>query len=290
MPNMHFGHGKFTESTIVERLVGHFLRSGLRYNLGLIGVVLCVVLLCMPSAFVTEGPGPTRDVLGTVTLENGKSAEMIVIKGAETHKDSGKLLLTTVNSYGVSSPAINAEVLAAWLNPQSGVLPREAVIPPNQSVEEYTDKAKHEMTGAQDSASSQALAFLSSQGVDTSNVKVSMNVDEIGGPSAGLMYTLGVIDKLTAANETGGKTIAGTGTIDDKGKVGAIGGIRLKMIGAKRDGATWFLAPKDNCDEVVGHVPDGIRDVQVDTLAEAYAALVKIGQGKGDSLPHCTVG
>nr|WP_240541529.1 S16 family serine protease [Bifidobacterium callimiconis] len=244
----------------------------------------------MPSAFVTEGPGPTRDVLGTVTLENGKSAEMIVIKGAETHKDSGKLLLTTVNSYGVSSPAINAEVLAAWLNPQSGVLPREAVIPPNQSVEEYTDKAKHEMTGAQDSASSQAFAFLSSQGVDTSNVKVSMNVDEIGGPSAGLMYTLGVIDKLTAANETGGKTIAGTGTIDDKGKVGAIGGIRLKMIGAKRDGATWFLAPKDNCDEVVGHVPDGIRDVQVDTLAEAYAALVKIGQGKGDSLPHCTVG
>lgn len=289
---MHFGHGKFTKSTMVKRIVAYYGLEGrgLRYYMGLIGVLLCVVLLCLPSAFVTEGPGPTRDVLGTVTLENGKTAQMIVIKGAKTHKDSGRLLLTTVNSYGVNSPAINAEVLAAWLNPQSGVLPREAVIPPNQSVEEYTDKAKHEMTGAQDSASSQALAFLSSQGVDTSNVKVSMNVDEIGGPSAGLMYTLGVIDKLTEADETGGKTIAGTGTIDDKGKVGAIGGIRLKMIGAKRDGATWFLAPKDNCDEVVGHVPDGIRDVQVDTLAEAYAALVKIGQGKGDSLPHCTVG
>ena len=288
---MHFRHGKFTLSTMVKRAASYIGLEwrGLRYHLGFFGALLCAVMLCLPSAFVTEGPGPTRDVLGTVTVENGKSEPMIVVSGAKTYKDSGKLLLTTVNSYGVNSPAINAQVLAAWFNPQSGVLPREAVIPPGQTVEEYTDNAKQEMTSAQDSASSQALAFLSSQGMDTANVKVSMNVDEIGGPSAGLMYTLGAIDKLTEANETGGATIAGTGTIDDKGKVGPIGGIRLKMIGAKRDGATWFLAPKDNCKEVVGHVPDGIRDVRVDTLADAYEALVKIGQGKGDTLPHCTV-
>lgn len=79
-----------------------------------------------------------------------------------------------------------------------------------------------------------------------------MHVDSIGGPSAGMMYTLGLIDKLTPANESGGKTIAGTGTIDKDGKVGRIGGIELKMLGAKRDGATWFLAPASNCLDVAG--------------------------------------
>ena len=116
-----------------------------------------------------------------------------------------------------------------------------------------------------------------------------MHVDDIGGPSAGMMYALGLIDELTPQNESGGKTIAGTGTINDKGEVGAIGGIKLKMLGAKRDGATWFLAPKSNCDEVVGHVPSGLRDVQVSNLNEAYDALVAIGEGRGDELPHCTV-
>ena len=97
-----------------------------------------------------------------------------------------------------------------------------------------------------------------------------------------------IIDKLTEADETGGKTIAGTGTIDAKGKVGAIGGIRLKMLGALRDGATWFLAPESNCNEVVGHVPQGLRVVKVSTLDEAYQALVAIGQGHTDGLAGCT--
>ena len=74
-----------------------------------------------------------------------------------------------------------------------------------------------------------------------------------------------------------------------KGKVGAIGGIRLKMIGAKRDGATWFLAPESNCSDVVGHVPQGLHVVKVGTLDEAHDALVAIRDGKGGSLPQCTV-
>ena len=71
-------------------------------------------------------------------------------------------------------------------------------------------------------------------------------------------------------------------------KVGAIGGIRLKMLGALRDGATWFLAPESNCNEVVGHVPQGLRVVKVSTLDEAYQALVAIGQGHTDGLAGCT--
>ena len=100
------------------------------------------------------------------------------------------------------------------------------------------------MTSSQNVAATAAtLNFLKGKGYDVSGAKVSMHVDDIGGPSAGMMYTLGLIDKVTGEQLSGGKTIAGTGTMDAKGKVGAIGGIRLKMLGAKRDGATWFLAP-----------------------------------------------
>lgn len=119
-------------------------------------------------------------------------------------------------------------------------------------------------------------------------VDVEIQIEDIGGPSAGTMFALGIIDKLTPADEANGQVIAGTGTMDTTGTVGPIGGIRQKLNGAVRDGARWFLAPAANCGEVVGHVPDGLRVVKVSTLAEAYDAMVAIGAGEGDSLPTCT--
>ncbi|NEG54200.1 YlbL family protein [Bifidobacterium platyrrhinorum] len=269
------------------RVCRYFLDRSLRFLAGFAAVALCAVTLCLPSAYSTEWPGPTRDVLGTVG-EGGDASEVIKVAGAATHKDSGRLLLVTISANGVPGyPLTNAETIWAWLDPQRVVMPREAVVPVGQTTTEYKEKSDKEMTSSQDLATKAALAFLAKRGVDTSGVKVSMHVDDIGGPSAGMMYTLGLIDKLTPRDETGGRTIAGTGTIDAKGKVGRIGGVRLKMIAAKRDGASWFLAPKGNCDEVASHVPAGLRDVRVSTIDEAYDALVAIGQGKGESLPHC---
>ena len=63
---------------------------------------------------------------------------------------------------------------------------------------------------------------------------LKIDLDDIGGPSAGLMFTLGIIDKLKPEDLTGGKVIAGTGTIDDEGNVGPIGGIPQKLVGAKK--------------------------------------------------------
>ncbi|WP_308121567.1 YlbL family protein [Actinotalea ferrariae] len=119
-------------------------------------------------------------------------------------------------------------------------------------------------------------------------VEVTIEIENIGGPSAGTMFALGIIDRLTPEDETNGVTIAGTGTMDLAGAVGPIGGIRQKLAGAVDDGATWFLAPESNCDEVVGHVPDGLRVVSVATLAEAREAMTAIGAGEGDSLPTCS--
>ncbi|WP_225753155.1 PDZ domain-containing protein [Actinotalea sp. Marseille-Q4924] len=117
--------------------------------------------------------------------------------------------------------------------------------------------------------------------------EVSIQIENIGGPSAGMMFALGIIDTLTPEDETGGETIAGTGTVDLSGDVGPIGGIRQKLHGAVRDGASWFLAPEDNCDEVVGSVPDGLRVVRVATLDDARAAVEAIGAGTAQDLPTC---
>ncbi len=119
-------------------------------------------------------------------------------------------------------------------------------------------------------------------------VDVTIQIEDIGGPSAGLMFALGIIDRLTPEDEVAGVVVAGTGTMDVNGTVGPIGGIQQKLVGARRDGATWFLAPADNCAAVVGNVPDGLRVVRVATLDEGREAMEAIGAGDGDRLPTCT--
>lgn len=118
-------------------------------------------------------------------------------------------------------------------------------------------------------------------------VDVSFNLESVGGPSAGLMFSLGIIDRLTPGPLTGGAVVAGTGTMSYDGEVGAIGGIVQKMNGAKRDGAQWFLAPASNCAQIVGNKPQGLRVVAVTTLDEARRALDAIASGEADSLPTC---
>jgi PDZ domain-containing protein len=121
-------------------------------------------------------------------------------------------------------------------------------------------------------------------------VDVKIKIDDIGGSSAGTMFALGIIDKLTPEDEANGQIIAGTGTMDISGEVGPIGGIQQKLVGARRDGATWFLAPAADCAEVVGHVPAGLRVVRIATLHEAREAIIAIGAGTAGSLPTCTAG
>lgn len=118
-------------------------------------------------------------------------------------------------------------------------------------------------------------------------VDVQFDLDNIGGPSAGTMFALGVVDLMTEGNLTGGHVIAGTGTMSVDGYVGAIGGIRQKMVGAARDGAEYFLAPVANCTEVVGQEPDGMDVFAVETLDEAVAAVTAIASGDTAQLATC---
>ncbi|GII57046.1 hypothetical protein Pth03_54350 [Planotetraspora thailandica] len=116
--------------------------------------------------------------------------------------------------------------------------------------------------------------------------KVDISVGDVGGPSAGMMFSLGIYDKLTPGSLTGGVSVAGTGTIDPQGDVGPIGGIEQKMVGARRAGATVFLTPGANCEDAVKAVPKGLRLVKVTTLDDAIKALDALRAGSKD-LPAC---
>jgi len=115
---------------------------------------------------------------------------------------------------------------------------------------------------------------------------VDINAQDIGGPSAGLIFSLGIVDLLTPGSLTGGESISGTGTIDLAGNVGPIGGIEQKLFGADEAGSDWFLAPEANCAEIENQ-PDGLTVIPVDTFDNAQLAVESIASGQGDSLPTC---
>jgi len=116
---------------------------------------------------------------------------------------------------------------------------------------------------------------------------VEISLRDVGGPSAGLMFALGIVDKLTPGPLTGGRYVAGTGTIDDEGHIGAIGGIPQKMAGAVDAGATDFLVPAENCQEAVRTAPDGLRLVKVESLATAVDALEALREDRVADVPAC---
>lgn len=119
---------------------------------------------------------------------------------------------------------------------------------------------------------------------------IDIKLADVGGPSAGLMFSLGIVDKLTAGNMTGGKFVAGTGTIDEKGKVGPIGGIQMKTVAARKAGAEYFLTPAENCATAAADVPDGLTLVKVNTIDDALKSMDGIRKGTAAGLPKCTKG
>lgn len=121
--------------------------------------------------------------------------------------------------------------------------------------------------------------------------RVDLNISKnIGGPSGGMMFALGIYDVLTPGSLTGGKTIAGTGEIDPEGRVGEIGGIQQKLVGAQDDGARLFLVPAGNCAEALGgnYDPKRMRLVKVSTLDDALRDVKAWVKDPGADLPRCT--
>jgi PDZ domain-containing protein len=114
---------------------------------------------------------------------------------------------------------------------------------------------------------------------------VNIQVADVGGPSAGLMLSLGIIDMVGDTDLTEGAVVAGTGTIDTDGTVGPIGGIPLKMVAARDIGAELFLVPADNCAEAVANAQPGLPMARVADLGDALTALTDLRAGR--TPPSC---
>jgi Lon-like protease len=110
--------------------------------------------------------------------------------------------------------------------------------------------------------------------------QINLQLGEVGGPSGGLMFSLGIIDSFTEGSLAGPNHVSGTGTISSAGEVGPIGGVKLKLVAAKNSGADLFLIPAGNCQEALGHVPDGLQVAVVRDLQQALQAVGSLKDGK----------
>lgn len=177
--------------------------------------------------------------------------------------------IVSVDGAAITEPAqVRERVLAR--KPEENVT---VVVKRGEATESKQVKlGKHPETG-------QALLGITMGAVPADGTKVEYNLEDIGGPSAGLMFTLAVVDKLSPGELTGGKFIAGTGTIEEDGTVGPIGGIKHKVEAAADAGAEVFLAPAANCAEAMSKKHDGLTVLKVNTLEDAVKQLDAYNSG-----------
>lgn len=230
-----------------------------------------------PLPFSLAKPGMTADVLG-----DHRGSPVITVSGAEQHPTDGELRMTTIAATGPEVDLRLVDIASGWLATDEAVMPKDSVYPVGDSRKEIREYNAKQMRESQNTAVTAALNHL---GREPGSVDVELRLTDVGGPSAGLFFALGIVDKLGPDDLTGGRIIAGTGTIARDGTVGAVGGVPLKTQAAKRDGATVFLVPKAECADAESELPEGLRLVPVEKLSDAVASLKALKSG-GD-VPSC---
>ncbi|MFB6776728.1 S16 family serine protease [Streptomyces sp. NPDC056352] len=244
-------------------------------------VALFGVAAFAPLPFTVAQPGTTANVLGDV-----HGTPVISIKGTPTRPTRGQLRMTTIIATGPTADVGMGDVIDGWFRTDRAVLPRESVYPTGGSEKEIEKHNLEDMKKSQNSAVDAALRYL---GKAPGSVDVTLHLADVGGPSAGLFFALGIVDKLegngSGGDLTGGRTVAGTGTIEADGTVGAVGGVSLKTQAARRDGATVFLVPKAECKAAGAELPKGLRLIPVTTLKSAVSSLTALD--KGAKVPSC---
>ncbi|MFF1696690.1 S16 family serine protease [Streptomyces sp. NPDC058257] len=248
-------------------------------------VALFAVAALAPLPFAVAQPGSTANVLGT---SEGK--RVISITGAPTRETSGQLRMTTIVATGPDMDVSLSDVVDGWFRTDRAVMPKDSVYPTGNNVKEVEKHNLGDMKKSQDTATKAALSYLDANGVDgTGKVKVKVDLGKVGGPSAGLFLSLGIIDLIdgngSGGDLTGGRKIAGTGTIADDGEVGPVGGVSMKTQAAKRDGATVFLVPEDECSDAKAELPKGLRLIPITTLKGTVDALRSLE--RGGKVPSC---
>lgn len=222
-------------------------------------VVVAAVVKGAPAEDVLHAGDVIRAVDGTEVEEPGDVADLVV------EREPGEKVVFTI------VPADEAEAAE-----KAGREPRKT-----EQVTVTTEAAEDD---------GRAVVGIQAGTDHTFPFTIDIHLADVGGPSAGLMFALGIVDKLTPGDLTGGEFVAGTGTIDEAGEVGPIGGIEMKLVGARNAGAEYFLTPSANCATAASDTPEGLTLVKVDTIEDATGALERIREGDTAGLPACTVG
>ncbi|MQS12439.1 hypothetical protein F7Q99_09095 [Streptomyces kaniharaensis] len=247
---------------------------------GALVVALFAVAAFVPLPYTLTWPGLTADTLGTY-----QDKPVLTITGAPLRTTRGELRMVTISATNPGERTTFWRSLQAWFDTDEAVRPTESVYPQSNpaKAEEVTAQ---QMAESQNSATTAALGYLH---LSPDQVKVKVDLGDVGGPSAGQMLALGIVEKLAGDGKggdlTGGMKIAGTGTIDDQGTIGAVGGVPLKTQAAARDGATVFLVPRGECTDAKVNKPASLRLVPVGTLGDAVSALDALKSG--GSVPSC---
>ena len=223
---------------------------------------------------------PTEEAIVVTVVAGGSPADGVVKAGDQ---------ILTVNGQEVTSPAqVGQEVRKG----EVGDTVTLEVLRAEEPGAEPTKKTLEVVTVANPKPEDPAAAPQPYMGIVVgvaykAPFDIEFGDSNVGGPSAGMMFSLGIIDMLTEGQLNGGKHVAGTGTIDPEGNVGPIGGIQQKLVGAQDAGAELMLAPQDNCADVVGNIPSGLKVVPVSTLSQARDTLETWVADPTAEFPQC---
>lgn len=263
------------------------MKVKLRKQLGwwLLGVTGAALLAgaSQPLPYVILKPGPTFNVLGKF-----EGQELISVSPAVDDNPVGSIDLLTVSEEG--SPGNTPylwELIPVLFSKDQAIYPIDLVYPDDKTFDELESEALNSFEQSKTDAISAAGTALPTGALEKH--RIDLELADVGGPSGGLAFTLGIIDKLTEGSLTGGKKLAVTGTIDKYGKVGPIGGIRQKVFSAARADDRFMLIPVDNCEDLTQFHLKQIRVVPVNNLKEALRYITLIADDRDlKGLPACS--
>ena len=238
-------------------------------------VATTVIALVAPMNFVLINPGPASPLFPKVVALKNSTAD----SSLKSYPVKGNLYLLTIYVTNPQSYVSGSMVLGCWVWGECAALPRSVMYEKETTNKEELAASTKEMTTSQNVAVAAAKGYLTRKYpeinlADFTDSSLKVSLKNTGGPSGGLIFTLGLIDLLTPVDIVQGRKVAGTGTINAKGEVGSIGGLTEKVLGAKAAGASLLFISRENCLDLPRKV-SGIAVVAVDTIDEAVAYLLQ---------------
>jgi len=236
-------------------------------------IFIIVFTLFVPLPFAIISPGPATDLLSKGVKITGDLKPAM----SEQQMKSGKLFSLSVFVNNPESKPPGILVLEAWLRGDTVVLPNEVVYEQGETTKAADAKAKKDMKNSEVRAAIAAANFLKqaypNEPLNWSPSDIKFVMEKVGGPSAGLAFSLALIAKLREPQLIADRKIAVTGTIAESGKVGSIGGIDQKLISAISAGASIAVIPKSNCRDITVETKS-LQIIAVTNLSEAFHGLI----------------